>query len=351
MALFSIQNIRVSGISSCVPKTEVSNFDLELISPRERDLLVKSVGIEKRRVAEPGICTSDLCLKSAETLLSALGWRKEEIGVLIFVTQTPDYITPATSNILQDKLGLPGGCLALDINLGCSGYVYGIAVAASLLAALGRGKALLLAGDISTATVSEKDKSTAPIFSDAGSATALEIAPGSPPLFFNLQGNGKGFEAIMIPDGGYRHPVTEKSLQYQTAGEGIVRNKTHLILNGIDVFNFSVTEVPKNVEELLKFCGKDRTIVDYYLFHQANLLINESIRKKLKLESRQVPYSLRDYGNTSSATIPVTIVSRLREQVSTQPLRMIFSGFGVGLSWGSMYVETDGIVCTDMVCY
>lgn len=348
MALFSITSIRLCGITACVPKQVVSNYDFELISPRERELLVKSVGIEKRRIAETGTCTSDLCLKSTEVLLDKLGWKREEISVLLFVTQTPDYITPATSNILQDKLGLPGGCIVLDINLGCSGYVYGMAVAASLLTTLGRGKALLLAGDISTATISDKDKSTAPIFSDAGSATALEFSAGSPPLFFNLQGNGSGFEAIMIPDGGYRHPVNSQSLEYKQAGEGIIRNRMHLILNGIDVFNFSVNEVPKNIEELLKFSNKEKSAIDYFIFHQANLLINEAIRRKLKLEAGQVPYSLREYGNTSSATIPVTIVTQLKDETGGRSLRMVFSGFGVGLSWGSMYVETNRIF-TDLI--
>lgn len=349
MAQFAVKNIRIAGISACVPEKSVSNYDLELISPKERELLVRSVGIENRRVAMPGLCTSDLCQKSAEALLTALNWQRQEVSVLIFVTQTPDYITPSTSNILQDKLQLPAGCIALDINLGCSGYVYGIAVAASLLTTLGNGKALVLTGDISTATISNKDKSTIPIFSDAGSATALELSDRSKELFFNLKGNGKGYDAIIIPHGGYRYPVTPESLEYEQIGEGIIRNKTHLILNGIDVFNFSVNEVPRNVEELLKTCHMERAEIDYFIFHQANLLINESIRKKLRLEAHQVPYSLRDFGNTSSATIPVTLVTRLREEVVSKPLKLVLSAFGVGLSWGSMFAETDTIVCPPLL--
>lgn len=349
MSLFPVRNIRLAGISACVPRHVVSNYDFDLITRKERELLVKSVGIEKRRVAEPGTCTSDLCLKSAETLLNELGWKRDEITVLVFITQTPDYITPATSNILQDKLGLSRECIALDINLGCSGYVYGLAVAGSLLNTLGGGKALLLAGDISTATISKKDKSTTPIFSDAGSATALEFSTGCPEMFFNLQGDGKGFHAIIIPDGGYRNPVSPRSMEYEQIGEGIARNKTHLILNGIDVFNFSVNEVPKNVEGLLKFFGKEKSGINYFIFHQANLLINESIRKKLKLQPEQVPYSLADFGNTSSATIPVTILTRLKDEISNKPLKMIFSGFGVGLSWCSAYVETRKIACPPLI--
>lgn len=345
MSTFSVNNIRLAGISACVPKKEVSNYDFALLAPKERELLVKTVGIEKRRIAERGVCTSDLCLKSAHTLLAALRWKPEDVDVLIFVTQTPDYITPATASLLQHKLGISTGCIALDINLGCSGYVYGIAVASSLLQTLGRGKALVLAGDISTACISDKDKSTTPIFSDAGSATALEYTRGASAMRFNLQGDGKGFGAIIIPDGGYRNPVTEQSLREEQISEGIIRNKTHLILHGIDVFNFSVNEVPKNIEELLAFTATDKATVDYFVFHQANRIINEAIRKKLKLEEAQVPYSLRNFGNTSSATIPVTIITQIRQQAESKPLRMVLSGFGVGLSWSSLLVETDGIVC------
>lgn len=349
MSKFSIPNIRLSGISACVPKKEVSNYDFEPLSQKERELLVKTIGIEKRRIADKGICTSDLCFKSTEVLMESLHWNKEEIDILIFVTQTPDYITPATASILQSKLGLSTSCIALDINLGCSGYVYGLAVASSLLQTLGKGKALVLAGDISTACISDKDKSTTPIFSDAGSATALEFKQGAPPLYFNLQGDGKGFGAIIIPDGGYRNPVTENSLKEEQISEGIIRNKTHLILHGINVFNFSVNEVPKNIEALLSFTGADRAKIDYFVFHQANRIINESIRKKLKLEPDQVPYSLRDFGNTSSATIPVTVITQIKNEAETKPLKMIFSGFGVGLSWSSMLAETTGMVCPPLI--
>ncbi|MDZ4845041.1 MAG: ketoacyl-ACP synthase III [Chitinophagales bacterium] len=349
MSTFSINNIRISGISACVPKKEVSNYDFELISPKERELLVKTVGIEKRRIADKGVCTSDLCFESAKVLLDELKWKADEIDVLIFVTQTPDYITPATANLIQQKLGCANSCIALDINLGCSGYVYGIAVASSLLQTLGRGKALVLAGDISTACISEKDKSTTPIFSDAGSATALEYKPGAPAMYFNLQGDGKGFGSIIIPDGGYRNPVTQQSLQNEQISEGIIRNKTQLILHGIDVFNFSVNEVPKNIEELLSFSAADRAKINYFVFHQANRIINEAIRKKLKLDSAQVPYSLQYFGNTSSATIPVTIITQIKKEAESNPLKMVFSGFGVGLSWSSLLVETDGIVCPPLI--
>ncbi|GIV33404.1 MAG: 3-oxoacyl-ACP synthase [Chitinophagales bacterium] len=349
MALFALKNARFCGVASCVPVHTESNYDLPLLTPKERELLVKSTGIEKRRVAPGGICSSDLCVEGARELLKQLNWAPEEISILLFITQTPDYITPASSALIQDRLSLSHGCIALDINLGCSGYVYGLAITASLLNALGGGKALLLAGDISTATISQQDKSTVPIFSDAGSATALEYDPQAPEMFFNLEGDGSRFETIIIPAGGYRKPVDTAALEYRQRGEGIVRNDTHLILNGIDVFNFSVREVPRNVNKLLTFAGTAKNDIDYYVFHQANLIINEAIRKKLQLPADRVPYSLHDFGNTSSATIPVTLTTCLREKLQTSNVKMLLSGFGVGLSWGSALIQTRQICCPQLI--
>ena len=337
------------GIAACVPKAEVANADFPFSTEKEKSLFIKTVGIEKRRVAKAGVCTSDLCFEAATKLIDDLQWEKSEIDVLLLVTQTPDYITPPTSVMLQNKLGLPTSCIAYDINLGCSGYVNGIALAAALLNALGKGKALLLAGDISSATISTKDKSTTPIFSDAGSATALEFQKNAAPFLFNMENDGSGCNAIHIPHGGYRNPVTEESLKEIVEGEGITRNKTHLVLNGIDVFNFSVNRVPKNVDSLLQHFKIEKNEIDYFIFHQANKIINDTINKKLKLDPQRVPSSLRDFGNTSSATIPLTIVTQISKEISTRPLRLLFCGFGVGLSWSSLYLETENVHCAKLL--
>jgi 3-oxoacyl-[acyl-carrier-protein] synthase-3 len=203
MAQFSIPNVKLQGIAACVPQQEVSNFDCELLEEKERKLFVKTTGIEKRRIAAKGVCASDLCERAAEKLIADLGWNKNEINVLVFVTQTPDYTTPATAIILQEKLSLSKNCLAFDINLGCSGYVYGLSVAAALLQNIPNGKGLLLVGDVSSACISAEDKSTVPLFSDAGSATAIaHDLNTTSALHFNLENDGKGFEAIIIPEGG-----------------------------------------------------------------------------------------------------------------------------------------------------
>lgn len=345
MAIFSISGVKLVGIASAVPQHEVSNLDFDTIPEKERKLYVRTTGIEKRRVAKPGTCTSDLCEHAAKALLKKLSWSPSEVSVLVFLTQTPDYITPATAAILQHKLGLPHSCMALDINLGCSGYPYGLSVVASLLRNMPGAKALFLAGDVSSACLSEQDKSAAPIFSDAGTATALVQDDSAPEMFFNLETDGSGYEAIIIPEGGYRKPTTPQSLEVVEESPGIVRNKTHLVLNGINIFNFSVQAAPKNVNALLQHFNIDKDSVDYFVFHQANLVINESIRKKMALTSEQTPLTLGKFGNTSSATIPLTITSEIQAAVSQGPCRLLLSGFGVGLSWGAAVVDTNGIVC------
>lgn len=351
MALFSIPNIRMAGIAAAVPKKSVSNLDYKWISVKDREMVVKTVGVENRRVAEPGTATSDLCVASAEKLIGELGWVKEEIQLLIFISQSRDYIIPSTSGIIQHRLGLPHSCLAFDIGLGCSGWVYGVSVMAGMMQSSGIKKGLLLVGDISTLTASYRDKSTYPLFGDAATATAFEFCEGAPPMHFNLESDGSGYDAIIIPDGGMRNFVSKKSFDYQKHGEGIYRNRFQIALNGIEVFNFALREVAPNVKRLLQDLSKTTADYDYFVFHQANLLMNETIRKMLKLDKEKVPYTIRNFGNTSSASIPLTIVSELKDQIRSRKVQLFTCGFGVGLSWGSVAMETDRVVCPDLIEY
>lgn len=348
MAIFSVEGICIEGLAASVPSTIVSNLECELFDEKERKQFVKKTGIEKRRIADSGICASDLCAAATVALLDHLSWTPEELDVLIFVSQTPDYITPATAVILQNQLGLKKSCIAFDINLGCSGYVYGLSVIASLLRHIPHGRGLLLVGDVSSACISPLDKSTVPLFSDAGSATAVRQI-GESSMTFNLESDGSGFDAIIIPHGGYRHPVTTDSLIMREIDKGIIRNDVHLILKGIDIFNFSVTEVPSNISRLMNHCSITAHDVDYLVLHQANKIINEAIREALAFPEEKTPLSLLDYGNTSSASIPLTMITQLREKMQTEKLKWILSGFGVGLSWGSVYLQTENICCPPLV--
>ncbi|MCU0370956.1 MAG: ketoacyl-ACP synthase III, partial [Bacteroidales bacterium] len=293
--------------------------------------------------------TSDLCFAAADKLLNDLGWDRNEVQALIFVSQSMDYIIPASSPILQDRLGLPKTCMALDIGLGCSGFVYGLSVIGSLMSQSGMKKALLLAGDLSNVTSSYRDKSTYPLFGDAGTVTALEFDINATPMIFNLQTDGAGHQAIMIKDGGVRHLISKDSFKYRKISDGIYRTDMHIILNGIEVFNFSLREVVPNIKATLEYAGKTLNDYDYYVFHQANRLINETIRKMLKVEKEKVPYSIHKYGNTSSASVPLTMISELQEELKTRKIRFLLSAFGIGLSWGTVLMETEGMVCSGVM--
>lgn len=352
MAIFSVPDIKITGISTCVPEEEYHNRNYDWISEKEREILIKTIGVETKRHAKKGITTADLCYTAANTLLNKLKWERDDVDVLIFVSQSRDYIIPATAGILQDRLGLAKTCIAFDLSLGCSGYVYGLSVIGSLMATGRIKKGLLLAGDITTMNINYKDKSTFPLFGDAGTATAVEFDNNADELLFNLQTDGSGYEAIIIPDGGIRNFANrESTFKDEKISDGIYRNKYNIALDGIRVFNFSLREVKRNINNLLQDFSRTTADIDYFVFHQANRLIVETIRKQLKLPPEKVPYSLNNYGNTSSASIPLTIVTELNHQVSNKSLKLLLSGFGVGLSWGSVLVQTNNIVCPDVLIY
>ena len=349
MAIFEISDVRIAGISACVPKKTLSNHAYNWITQKDRDILIRTIGVETRHIANPGQTCSDLCFQAAEQLMDKLGWDRSEINLLIFVSQSRDYLIPSTSAILQDRLQLPKTCMALDINLGCSGYVYGLSVIGSLMKTAGLKKGLMLVGDISTVTSAYRDKSTYPLFGDAGTATALELKHGYVPMQFNLQTDGSGYEAIIIYDGGGRNLTSKKSFNVKKYGEGIYRNRLQTALNGIEVFNFSLREVVPNIKTTLNYYNRTLDEFDFLLFHQANRLINETLRKMLKVNLERVPYSLRDFGNTSCSSIPLTMVSQIRDVLMDKPQKLLLSAFGIGLSWGTVLIETDGMVIPELM--
>jgi 3-oxoacyl-[acyl-carrier-protein] synthase III len=338
MNLAQLSNVRIEGLAACVPSRTVHNSNCELIPEKERALFIRSTGIAHRRVAAPGTCTSDLCTEAAQKLMTALGWTPVDVRIIVLVTQTPDLITPASAILIQERLGCPVHCAAFDINLGCSGYVYGIWTVASLLQGMPDGtKALLLAGDVSTACISPNDRSTVPLFSDAGSATAM-TKDGSADgiMHFALSSNGAAKEAIWIPHGGYRDAFSAHSLQMEDLGNGIVRRPTDLVLNGIDVYQHAAQNWPGQISALLAAARLDVEDIDAGVFHQANKVINEMVRRRTGLSETQTPTSLYDLGNSGTASIPVTMAYAMRQRLTAHQSTLLLSGFGVGLSWASM---------------
>jgi len=350
LALFKTPNVSLKGIAACVPKEKLFTKDYAYFNEAEKELFIKSVGIIERRVAPREVTTSDLCFVAAEKLIKELNWNKQEIDCLIFVSQSADYFLPATSIILQHRLGLGKHTMAFDVNLGCSGYIYGLQLLSNLISTAQIKKGLLLVGDKSSLSTYIEDKSTYPLFGDAGTATALEYDANSLPIFFNLQSDGSGEDAIKILDGGTRNEVRPDTFEIKEIEPGIKRSRRHLQLNGVDIFNFALREVAPNINEILQYAGIEKNNIDYYIFHQANKLINESVRKKLKvLEKEKVPYSINMFGNTSSASIPLTIVSEIKKVLQQQHKKLVLSGFGVGYSWGACIIDFDKVICCDLM--
>jgi 3-oxoacyl-[acyl-carrier-protein] synthase III len=349
MATFSVNSIAIKGISCCVPKNMERNIDLDILTQEEIQKFVEATGVEERRIATKEICTSDLCCEAAEKLIKDLNWQKEEIEILVFVSQTADYILPVSAAILQDRLGLSTNCIAFDVPLGCSGYVYGISIIAGMMKATGLKKGLLLAGDTSSKLLSKTDKSTVPLFGDGGSATAFEFDENADDLLFDLGTDGSGYKTIMINDGGSRNRINSDSLLYQTISPGIERNACQLILDGMDVFSFGISQAPKTVNKLIEKFELDKDSINHFVFHQANLMMNKMIVKKLKLPVEKVPYSLKEFGNTSSTTIPLTIVAELKNNLTNTTQDLILCGFGVGLSWGTAKIRLKNAVISDLI--
>lgn len=348
MAFSVVPDVILKGVSACVPKTILENRSLPLFSGDEVKKFIASTGVERKRIAGSDICTSDLCFHAAEQLIKDLDWEKSGIDCIIFVTQTPDYNLPATSCILQHRLGLSNEVMAIDISSGCSGWVYGLNVLASLLCAGNHKRGLLLVGETSLKLCSGDDKSTYPLFGDAGTATAVEFAKGSQGFKFHLGTDGSKFETIIIPDGGFRNMVSPDSFGSFETGQDIKKDRTKVFLDGMNVFSFGILRAPESVTLLLSHFNLHKESIDFFVFHQANMFLNEMIRKKLSLNPDKVPYSLRDFGNTSSASIPLTIVGSCKNLGHT-PAKIVACGFGVGLSWGSVYFETDSLVCSGLV--
>ena len=343
MAFVEFKNVRIAGISAGVPSNVIDNmkggerFSADY-SPAD---FIETTGVRERRWTN-SLTTSDLCVPAAEKLISDLGWDKQEIEALVFVSQTADYILPATSCIIQDRLGLSKECFTLDISLGCSGWVHGLSVVASMMQNGTVRRALLLAGDAKPRFLDSD-----PLFGHAGTATAIEFVEGEDGFKFHFGTDGSGYDAIIIPDGGARNGISMHSFDEEEI-EGKSYTRLHDRMKGMDVFSFGISTAPKSVKKLAEHNGFDYLDFDFFVFHQANMKMNNMIAKKLKLDAEKVPSSMAHFGNTSSASIPITIVTELKNQVAGHK-KFICCGFGVGLSWGTVAFESENLFISDLV--
>lgn len=347
MAFCTINDVKISAMAVALPQSRESNFDLPF-GAEVNAKLVSTTGIETKYIAPPEICASDLCLAAAEKLFTDNNIQRESIDLLIFQTQTPDYIIPFTSAILQNKLGLSTSTICFDMNMGCSGFVYALFVASSILQNGKAKRALVLSGDVLSHRISKSDRTTRTIFGDAGSATLLEFCENRESLWA-LNTDGSGYDSIIIQGGGARNPVTPDSFIEKPHPKGSAVKETELFLSGMDIFNFSISLVPRVINDFIGNFKINKDEVDFFLFHQANLMINRIIAKKLGINEEKMPLSLKDYGNTSSVSIPLTAITQVRKEIEQGKSRVLMSGFGTGLSCASCLTDISGIKLSEPV--
>lgn len=350
MPLLRFSGIGISGLAAAVPATTRDNLQPgDGFTAAEATAVVEKTGIRRRRVASPSVCASDLCHAAAERLLNDLQVDRTTIDIVIFVSQTPDYRMPATAVLLQHRLGLSRRTAAYDVNLGCSGYVYGLSMAYAWCCQPSVRRVLLLNGETRTRAYSFQDKGTGLLFGDAGAATLVERQPGAGESAFSLNSDGNRADCIIIKAGGYRNPSTPESLAPNAYADGSVRTDEQGTMNGPGVFEFMIEEVPKDVKFLLAETGQNVEAFDAFLFHQANRMINEHLRRKLRIPAEKMPYSLDEFGNTSSVSIPLTMVTKLPALLRAGTRRLFLCGFGVGLSWASATLGTRDVHVSELV--
>jgi 3-oxoacyl-[acyl-carrier-protein] synthase-3 len=351
--------MKLVGLSGAVPRTRApSTLAYDKFPPADVDRVVKNIGVLEHREAPLGTTASDLCIAAAEPLLDALGWSRESVDGLVFVTQSPDYFLPGTAHRIQDVLKLGGDrCFCFDVNLGCSGYSHGLVVVEGLIRAGIMKRALLLCGEVTTDTIRpavrnllhQHDLGNSLMFGDAGTATALEAAEVSDVKASAWGADGSGMHHISVPGGSFRCFWTPDLLAHQADEQGLPRRPVDLRINGAAVFNFTIRRVPPLADETLRRAGWQKADVDAYVFHQANKFILEFLRKKMGIPEGKVPLSIEEFGNTSSASIPLTMVTRLAEPLSAGPLKTMSLGFGAGLSWSAVAMQTDRVKVLPLV--
>lgn len=349
MSIGTLFNIQVSGVCCAVPvNSRRVDDDVDVFGEESVTKFSKMTGVKQRFVSNPNQTSSDLCYKAAEALLERLNWDRSSIDAIIFVSQTPDYRLPATSCVLHKRLDLKQDCIAFDVNLGCSGYVYGMQIVGSLMQNITINRALLLCGDTINSYLSPNDKSTTMLFGDAGSATALEKNEGKN-IRFSLKTKGSGFKSIIIPSGGCRKMNGDANRIQRD--EGIFRSDFDLAMDGTEVFNFTISDIPKSINEFLSSNNEDVHSYNGFVLHQANLFMLNHIAKKVKIPAEKLPITIDRFGNTSVASIPLTMCDMYnnREGTPSESDHLLLVGFGVGLSWGIVSLDINPETCMPII--
>jgi 3-oxoacyl-[acyl-carrier-protein] synthase III len=331
MAQSIIKAPSLKGLATCVPRRRFNNLtDTTAFAQSEVRKVVAMAGVTERRIVDARTCSTDLCFGAAEALLEDLGWDRHSIDGLIMVTQTPDYFMPSSSCMLHKRLRLAEHCAAFDLGLGCSGYVYGLWLASTMLQSGGLRRVLLLHGETPTLYANDSDRAVSLLFGDAGSATALERNDETNgQWYFTLHTDGTGYDDLIVEAGGFRDRFCAESAAH------------YVKMNGANVFNFTIKVIPPLIDDTLRLAERSREDVDYYIFHQSNRFIMKHLMTKCDLPGAKVPVILESYGNSGGPSVPLTITQGLTLDGQTKPLWLMLLGYGVGLSWGAALLPLE----------
>lgn len=350
MAILKFEGIGISAMAAAVPNHVIENLKYTDYFPIEQvKEVVDKVGVIERRFADVDTCSSDLCFAAAQKLFYDNNIDRSEIDLLVFISQTQDYRMPATACTLQHRLGLSSSCIAFDINLGCSAFIYGISVVYSMIQGGAIRKALILDGETRSKVYGPRDRRSAFIFGDGGIAALVEKNPKYGEATLSLNTDGSRADLIMIKAGGYRHPSTPDTLKERVVDEyGNMRSQEQGYMKGGDVFNFVIREIPRDIKKAMEVSSKTTDDIDYFCFHQANNFINAFIAKKMRLDTSKIPHTIEKFGNTSSVSVPLTIVSELKDKMKGEKT-LLLSAFGVGMTWATAIISFVDTKISDIV--
>lgn len=345
----------ITGILVVLPSNEIY-FEQEMGNynfPIKKSLKLKdALGLNKRRVADEGVCASDLVIKGLEYLFYNHKLIKEEIDALLFITQTPDYLMPPTSNVIQGHFKLKKDMICLDINQGCAGFIVGLNQAFMLLDQPAISKVVLINADVLSHKVSKRDRNSNPLIGDAASITIVEKSIVKKEIFGNIKMDGSGAFSLQIPAGGARLPLSSETAEILEDLNGNFRSKENLVMKGDEVFNFVQTEVPSMIESLLQSAKVKKDEVDYYMFHQPNKFMLHKVADKIGVSRDKMPSNIvENFGNSSGVTIPIVTWYNVSDEIKQKSLRICFSGFGVGLTWASLLMDIGPLCFCEMIEY
>lgn len=352
---FRFQNKRISGILTILPQ-QVITFEEEManynFSPAKCQKLKLAMGYKEHRLAKPGQCSSDFCIFGLQYLFDKGLLKPEEIDALLFVSQSPDYFMPPTSNIIQGHFELKHDMICLDINQGCAGFEVGLIQAFMLLDQPAINKVVLLNADVLSPKVSDQDRNSKPLTGDAAAITIIEKSETSSDIYANIKMDGTGAMALNIPAGGFRMPSTAETAELKEDASGNFRALDNLVMKGDEVFNFVQREVPPMIEHLMEQASISKEDVDYYMFHQPNKFMLHKLADKLEIPYEKMPANIvENFGNASGVTVPTNISYNLGDQIVNGSKKVCMAGFGVGLTWSSIYMELGNLKFNQIIDY